>query len=575
MEDKENNYYSNLNRLIRFFEKTKRGYAFASIQNQGQIKVINEQLLENLDSRNINLSFVYFDLKSELSLINQLKQKITKNTNALVVNNIWELLFFSKDQSQLKDRDIVIELNFARESLFKLNTPILFWATNEVIGIISNRAADLYTQRNINTIYFDSIPEDITPELKLEKYVTSKFRSADDFLSLKLKIKLQKKQLADAESGNYPVSNIANRLVLPLAKDYSKIEFHEEALDLIKKYGKYIKRGLQNILDWAYLLRNAKKYDEAIKIYEEAIDISRQENNRYVEGLSISYLAEACQLTGQLKKSLRYYEMYNAISKELYESNPANEIRLNELAISYEKLGTINQSLGNYERALELFEQYNQLSKRLQESNPRNENFKIALAISYERLGNTYQALGDYNKALQFFNLDIDLAKELYDANPRNEALKNELAILYSKLGNIYHALGDFDKAIQLFNLDIELTKELHKANPKNDALKNNLAVQYFKLGEIYRALKDYDKSLHFFLLNSQLFKELCQTNPKNRSLLEGLAVSFYKLALIYKAKGDDENGLLQFNEWKKIIAQLSRKIPRVLKYREWKKLSY
>jgi Asp-tRNA(Asn)/Glu-tRNA(Gln) amidotransferase B subunit len=43
MESKSDNFSANLNKLVRFFERTDGGYAFASTRVQANIQVVNSE----------------------------------------------------------------------------------------------------------------------------------------------------------------------------------------------------------------------------------------------------------------------------------------------------------------------------------------------------------------------------------------------------------------------------------------------------------------------------------------------------------------------------------------------------
>ena len=50
---------------------------------------------------------------------------------------------------------------------------------------------------------------------------------------------------------------------------------------------------------------------------------------------------------GHMEQALKYFELYNKLGKELYESNPQNVQLLEDLGISYYKLAMISKEIGN------------------------------------------------------------------------------------------------------------------------------------------------------------------------------------------------------------------------------------
>jgi tetratricopeptide (TPR) repeat protein len=246
-------------------------------------------------------------------------------------------------------------------------------------------------------------------------------------------------------------------------------------------------------------------------------------------GLLNFYLADFYTNVGQLDNALASITQASRHFEQCGDTE--------RLATSYSRLGNIHQALGEVDKALEFFELYNQLSKELYESNPKSERLKNGLAISYSKLGSIHQALGEADKALEFFELCNKLSKELYESNPKSESLKSELAISYHRLGSIAEAQGKLDDALKHYEKYKDLMLELSNDNQKSEKIKNDLAISYFKLGEIHQALGEVDKALEFFELFTELMKELYESNPKNVELKNSLAISYYKLGGIVQDK--------------------------------------
>ena len=216
---------------------------------------------------------------------------------------------------------------------------------------------------------------------------------------------------------------------------------------------------------------------------------------------SIDYIPYAAALTKKLDKADIELALLNAYLSNIYRETGALRDALTKiqcatqyfetldhkehLAVSYEKLGSLEQSLGHLDKALAWFELYKTLIQKLSRANPHSEELKNGLAISYSKLGEIEQSLGHLDKALAWFELDLKITQELSRANPHSESLKNGLAISYSKLGSIEQSLGHLDKALAWFELRQALGEELSRANPHSEELKNGLAISYSKLAEV------------------------------------------------------------------------------------------
>ena len=90
--------------------------------------------------------------------------------------------------------------------------------------------------------------------------------------------------------------------------------------------------------------------------------------------------------------------------------------------------------MGNLEIALNFFEKYNSLEKELYESYPKNVEFKNGLAISYEKLGTFYRdKKKDNSEAKTYFEKCYTLWSELAKAYPNYAEFKNNLNNIINK----------------------------------------------------------------------------------------------------------------------------------------------
>jgi tetratricopeptide (TPR) repeat protein len=510
------NYYGNLNRLLRYFAKTGAGYAFASIENQRHIQAINVHLKEVLSGSQLNLVLFSFDHKSDLPWLTQLQSVIRPGANAIVVNNLGLMAELSDGMLTRQGSNFLLEFNFAREELHNLNIPILFWASSNLLSIIGNHAADLYTQRSINTVYFDNIPDEPQQVADLATRFTSDYRNTPDYESLELKIKLLKKQLTDAEENNYPYASIANQLALPLAKTYSEIDLHAQANELLEKYDAWFnKNDLDTLRSLADIAKNGNQYETAMGYYKTAILGAEIVGIKYALPYLYYHLGDIYQELGEFEQALKFFNSIIKIAKELIETNPITELK-NFLSISYLKSGVIHKVLGDYDQSLSFFLQANKLMLEILEANPESENQKNGLAVSYSKLGEIYQKKGNYDQAWQYFNLECDLFKELLNANPKSENLKRGLAHSYGMLGDYYQTMRDYEKARIYFQWKSDLLKEAFNTNPKSADLKTDLAISYEKTGGVSLLLNNVDEAKENFGLSLEIFRDLAADNNQS-----------------------------------------------------------
>ncbi len=189
------------------------------------------------------------------------------------------------------------------------------------------------------------------------------------------------------------------------------------------------------------LLISERRYEEALKALNKAIEISPKEGNALSrKGLALINLG-------------RHEEALEVFNKAI-ELNPKNGFALS-------RKGAALGNLGRHEEALEVF-------NKAIELNPKN---GFALLRKGTALGN----LGRHEEALEVFNKAIEL-------NP-----KNGFALL--RKGTALINLGRHEEALEVFNKAIEL-------NPKNGFALLRKGTALINLGRHEEALEVFNKAI-------------------------------------------------------------------------------
>jgi tetratricopeptide (TPR) repeat protein len=567
------NYYSNLNRLLRYFARKQSGFAFACFANYKIVSNINSQLIGLLAEMQIEVAVINLQPQSGLYFMQQLMQS---PADALIINNLGDWISQSNQQNEQGNSGFLQEINFAREELLAIGKPILFWTNHKTTGIISNQAADLYTQRSINTVYFDDISGTPVVTTEVKGVFGTQFTTTEEFEAIELKIKLLKKQLQDAEQLNYPKNQVAVNLVIPLAKAYSEIDLHNEAFGLIHKYNdNFDKQNAGTLASLGDIYFKGKQYHRAIEILNDALAIAVSKKDLKQRSSINLQLGDVYTETGNLPQALACFDECYRLSSELLKILPQNADYKNNLGRAFSRLGKTHSALGNLEKALKYFEMRSELGKELHEVFPQNVSFKNGLAISYSKVGETHAALGNLEKALKYFEQDLELIKELTESFPQNVSFKNGLAISYSKLGDTHFALGNLEKALKYFEMRSQLGKELHEAFPKNVDFKNGLAISYQNLGNTHSTLGNLEKALKFYERRSELGKELHEAFPQKVSFKNGLAVSYSKLGETHSALGNLEKALKYYEKDFELTKELYEAFPQNVSFKNGLAISY
>jgi len=200
-----------INRICRYFEDNNNGYTFVVLDNYNALLLLNEEIVKQTSK---NIGVFNFDVDSDVLLFKQLAN-FSSNFDAIIINNLIEVESFDNDTN-----NFLYHLNFARESLLALNKPLLFWCSPELMQVLSNKTADLYSQRNQMTLYIENFNWPLTYDPDREEIPESFFEkltppaSDDD-------IKLKEQQFEKAKTLNISQKELFENYILPLYEAYS------------------------------------------------------------------------------------------------------------------------------------------------------------------------------------------------------------------------------------------------------------------------------------------------------------------------------------------------------------------
>ena len=198
---------------------------------------------------------------------------------------------------------------------------------------------------------------------------------------------------------------------------------------------------LSNILfNCGYNLHKCKKYDDAIKSYDKALEINP--NDEYTwDGKGVSY------------DELEDYEKAIKCYNKALEINPNDEKVWNNL-------GNSSCAIGDYKNALECYIKALEINSNLTVA---QNNKKLVLdVLEYD------EAIKSYDRALEI--------------NPKDEKVWNNKGMTLSEL-------GDHENAIKCYNKALEI-------NPNDEKYLTNKGISLYELGNCENALECFDKAL-------------------------------------------------------------------------------
>ena len=284
-----------------------------------------------------------------------------------------------------------------------------------------------------------------------------------------------------------------------LFSDYtSGIEYGRNLLHFLHVLGIKSQEG-QVTYRLANLYYLQSQYNEAKRLYEEALSIMVEIGDR--EGQSICYgnMGAVYQSLGEYGKAETYQKNALVIIKEIGHKQRE--------AACYGNLGAVYYYLGEYGKA-ETY-QKNALVIRKEIGDKEGE------ATCYGNLGVLYYSLGEYGKAETYIKNALVIRKEI--------GHKKGEANCYGNLGIVYESLGEYGKAETYQKNALVITKKIGD--------KQGEAACYGNLGTVYKSLGEYGKAETYIKNALVIRKEIGDQ--------QGEAVCYGNLGVVYQTLGE------------------------------------
>ncbi len=233
------NFYTSLGRLSRFLlRKGEYGFGFAVAKHQGLRKFVNDELVKKGANNGKRIQVIFTNPDADEPFITQLRNALVAEPapDALIIPNIEEWLPLKDNESTETALNFLQELNFSREALQQLDIPLLFWISEATLSLIGNKAADLFSQRQISTVYFNDNPEQFKPDEALQNRFPQGLPDTGEAEQLTIKIALLKKQLEEAAIMGLPLTTRFYDIALPLALAYAQNGMSKQAVALLETY---------------------------------------------------------------------------------------------------------------------------------------------------------------------------------------------------------------------------------------------------------------------------------------------------------------------------------------------------
>lgn len=339
------------------------------------------------------------------------------------------------------------------------------------------------------------------------------------------------------------------------AQAFEKAEKAEKLAEKVK---------VPDLIHWVLLAKGevldaTSRFEEAVEIYEKALDLSSDlflevtENIRRQEilystigklGKTLEELDSAAKVQQVCEKAEKRFENVLAAYEKLLANNPENSEYLSNYLKTMENIWACYTTAENLEKQILLVPGIVQTYGKIIESDPKTpENF-LRLDNVVKKFGETCVENGLFEEVKQVYEQLHTIYKNIHEEYPENKLALNFLLFSYRRSGDLYAEIEEWDKAEDYYSQALELAEEQLRKDPEDLFLSMNLGRIYKDLGIFYSDACEPEKAKFYYDNSLGIFEGLIGKKPYDfayqyslTSGLNELAEAFGDISSVEKAK--------------------------------------
>jgi tetratricopeptide (TPR) repeat protein len=224
------------------------------------------------------------------------------------------------------------------------------------------------------------------------------------------------------------------------------------------------------------LLRKMGQFNKAEEVYQVLLKRTTDESEK---AAIYHQLASANYDQGEYQEAVKLYEQVLEIYRKTL---PPHHL---SLAASYNNIGMVYDSMGDYSKALSYYLKGLEISEKTLPPN------RPDLAMSYNNIGVVYKNMGDYSKAISYYDKALKIRQKSLPAN------HPDLGMSYNNIGVVYCNMSDYSKALSNYETALKIRQQsLPPNHPSLGNSYNNIGAMYFNMSDYSKALSNDEKAL-------------------------------------------------------------------------------
>ncbi|MGB1241362.1 MAG: tetratricopeptide repeat protein [Chitinophagales bacterium] len=252
-------------------------------------------------------------------------------------------------------------------------------------------------------------------------------------------------------------------------------------------------------LEEANSLSKAQKYEEAIKLHRQAIEVYEKWE------LWVDWIEANCEMAGTYSKSMKYEQRLKHLQQVLKKGKKYLDENHSVLGTCTYEIGISYDSLGKYDLAISFFQDSLAIRKKsLGTSHPTT-------AKSLNSIGVCYFYKGDSDLAIHYTKESLAIYEDHFEES------HSLMGPCLNNLGLCYNQKGNYDLAIDFYQKSLDVCKkDLEWEHPFVALKLNNIGTCYSNRGDYDLAIRYHQEAAAIYkkvLGEEHIYRAMCLIN--------------------------------------------------------------
>ncbi|MGB7202478.1 MAG: protein kinase [Pyrinomonadaceae bacterium] len=228
---------------------------------------------------------------------------------------------------------------------------------------------------------------------------------------------------------------------------------------------------------------------------------------------------------GNALAAREFYSKALAIKEKMLNENPNDENYIEQVAVSYDKLGDTEFGLGNQSTAVENYQKAVNLRESILQRASDNRNVRFRLMKGYRNIAVRGRNGENTEESMTLCQKALGMSEEILRESPETvEYLEGHGDVIEGVAAILETSSTRRPEAIEAYKNLIELRRQHSAKYPNNVALHQKFGMAYSYLGDTYFELNDLPHAIENYRKSLEVLDPLGMQDPLNEPLIQDKA---------------------------------------------------